>query len=206
LSKRSRKQEFSLETWQKILIVVLILATVTYIKMSFFPSKPYIPEVQERSTEEVIDENNTENEKPKTYAYVFFIGQNENKEEVYRAVKREWNEEKEKCSLLSFAITQLIKGPTDYEKSKNVYSEIPKNTKFLGISENSDKAIINLSTEFAMGGGTDSIYKRLYQLIKTANKNSKTDVYLNINGKQAETIGGEGIMINQPLNERTVED
>ena len=58
---------------------------------------------------------------------------------------------------------------------------------------------------FENGGGTDSIYKRLYQLIKTAKRNTDKPVYLYIEGNKAEVIGGEGIMINQPLNEKSLE-
>ena len=72
------------------------------------------------------------------------------------------------------------------------------------MEETPNKVVINLSEDFEQGGGTDGLYKRLYQLIKTANKNTTLDVYLNINGKQVDVIGGEGIMINQPLNEKSL--
>lgn len=187
--------------WQKLGLILLVVGTIAYMKVTFFPSAPYIPE-SVRSTEEVIDEPEI---KQKVYVNVFFIGQNDKKEEVYRAVKREYNEEKDGTKL-SFALTQLLAGPTDFEKTQNVYTEIPRTTKLMGISETDEKAVINLSSDFGNGGGTDSLYKRLYQLIKTSNKNSNTSVYLNINGKQADMIGGEGLMLNQPLNERSLAD
>ena len=62
-----------------------------------------------------------------------------------------------------------------------------------------------MNSAFENGGGTDSIYKRLYQLIKTAKRNTDKPVYLYIEGNKAEVIGGEGIMINQPLNEKSLE-
>lgn len=196
-----RKGEY-MKNWQKVGLGLLIIATLAYIKIAYFPA------IQETEVEEIVQEDVQQEDvapTPKTYINVFFIGQNENKEEVYRAVKREFNT-KTGGSQLRFAIENLLKGPTVKEKSKGVYSEIPSGTRLISLEETPDKVVINLSGDFENGGGTESLYKRLYQLIKTSNKNASTSVYLNINGKQAEVIGGEGIMINQPLNERSLDE
>lgn len=140
----------------------------------------------------------------KVYVNVFFIGQNSNKEEVYRAVNREYDKDVD-GSKLKFAINALVSGPTAYEKSKGVYSEVPSETRIIAINEAPDKVIINLNAAFENGGGTDSLYKRLNQLIKTAKRNTNKPVYLYIEGNQAEVIGGEGIMITQPLNENSLD-
>ena len=140
----------------------------------------------------------------KVYVNVFFIGQNANNEEVYKAVNREYDKDVD-GSKLKFAIQSLIYGPKPNEKAKGVYSEIPAGTKILSIKETADKVIIDLDSAFETGGGTDSIYKRLFQLIKTAKKNTDKPVYLYINGKKAEVIGGEGIMLTQPLNDNSLE-
>ena len=65
--------------------------------------------------------------------------------------------------------------------------------------------MIDLSSAFEGGGGTESLYIRLSQLIKTAKANTNLPVYLYINGRQADVIGGEGIMIKQPLSERSLD-
>ncbi len=140
----------------------------------------------------------------KVYVNVFFIGQNSNKEEVYRAVNREYDKDVD-GSKLKFAINALVSGPTAYEKSKGVYSEIPAGTRIIAINEAPDKVVINLNSAFETGGGTDSLYKRLNQLIKTAKRNTNKPVYLYIEGNQAEVIGGEGIMITQPLSENSLD-
>ena len=140
----------------------------------------------------------------KVYVNVFFIGQNANKEEIYRAVNREYDKTID-GSKIKFAIEALITGPTPYEKSKGVYSEIHVDTHIIAINETSDKVIINLNSAFENGGGTDSLYKRLYQLIKTAKKNTDKPVYLYIDGNKADVIGGEGIMITQPLNDNSLD-
>lgn len=193
-----------MKNWQKIGLILLILATLGYIKLAFFPNSDLIPTKQEESKEETQEKPEAKTTR-KVYVNVFFIGQNENKEEVYRAVKREYNEETD-GSRLKFAIENLLKGPSAKEKSRGVYSEIPQGTRLISLEETPEKASINLSGDFEYGGGTDGLYKRLYQLIKTANKNSNTSVYLYLNGKQADVIGGEGIMINQPLNERSLDE
>ena len=41
--------------------------------------------------------------------------------------------------------------------------------------------------------------------IKTVNANTSLPVYLYINGKQANVVGGEGIMLKQPLNEGSID-
>ncbi len=144
-----------------------------------------------------------EQQKPKEYVNVVFIGQNDNHEEVYKIVKREYDPEID-GSRIKYAISSLILGPKQGEKSKGVYSEIPNGTEILNVQERPDKVVINLSAQFEYGGGTDSVYKRLYQLIKTAKKNTDKPVYLYINGQQADVIGGDGIMITQPLNDNSL--
>ena len=65
---------------------------------------------------------------------------------------------------------------------------------------------MNLSDDFGFGGGGDSLYKRVYQLIKTVNHNTRKPVYLYLNGKQADIIGGEGLMLKQPLRSNSLEE
>lgn len=142
--------------------------------------------------------------KNQEFVNVFFIGKNENSDEVYRAVKRVYNKEVD-GSKIKYAINSLILGPKPAEKEKGVYSEIPGGTQLISVTEKPDKVIINLSSAFSAGGGTESVYKRLFQLIKTAKRNTEKPVYLYINGQQADVIGGDGIMINQPLNENSLD-
>ena len=53
---------------------------------------------------------------------------------------------------------------------------------------------------------TDSLYKRLYQLIKTARLNSNLPVYLYIDNQRADVVGGEGIMLTQPLSNSSLDN
>ena len=173
---------------QKLFLVVLgILMAVVSVKYGLsvlVPSEitPEQVQVEERITEE--DEVPKVEEKEKVYVHIFFIGQNQNHEEVYKAVKREYDKDID-GSKLKFAINSLVTGPKVNEREKGVYTEIPVGTEIISIKELPDKAIINLSSEFETGGGTDSLYKRLYQLIKTARRNSDVPVYLYIEGERA---------------------
>lgn len=143
-------------------------------------------------------------EKPKVYVNIFFIGQNDSNEEVYKAVNRLYDEDVD-GSKIKFAIQSLISGPKSEEKARGVYSEIPSATKIISINETSAEVIVNLSSDFEQGGGTESLYKRLYQLIKTAKRNTTKPVYLYIEGQKTDVIGGEGIMITQPLSENSLD-
>ncbi len=186
-----------------ILGMVLVVAAVLYGLNIMNPGEisPDDVTVNERTTEEEIQKpENIEKE----YVNVFFIGQNENREEVYKAVKREYDPDIDGTKL-KFAIDSLIAGPKPNERDKGVYTEIPAGTNVIAVRELPDKAIIDLSMDFETGGGTDSLYKRLYQVIKTANRNTNLPVYLYIDGQKAEVIGGEGIMITQPLNDRSLD-
>lgn len=163
-------------------------------------SGPLLPETQQPEVEKPTVEKPVE----KVYVNIFFIGQNANKEEVYKAVNREYDKDVD-GSKIKFAIQSLIAGPKQNERAKGVYSEIPAGTRIISINETSDKVVINLNSAFETGGGTESIYKRLNQIIKTAKRNTNKPVYLYIEGNKAEVIGGEGIMITQPLSENSLD-
>ena len=161
--------------------------------------------VRQRSVQEEV----TETQKPEVveiqYVNVYFIGKNEHNEEVYKAVKREYNQDVD-GSKLRFAVNALVRGPKPDEKSRGVYTEVPTDSKVINITEQSDKVIVNLNSAFVTGGGTESLYKRLYQLIKTVKLNSNLPVYLYIDGQRADVVGGEGIMLSQPLSNSSLDN
>ncbi len=202
-----KKSKTGITNWQKFGLVVLIGGSLAAVKFAFFPSsQPPVSEEPKQEEEVVVPKSDDVNaDVPKSYVNVYFISQNKNKQEVYKIVKREYNSKIGKTKL-KYSIENLLKGPNSKERAKGIYSEIPEGTKLISLDETPEKITINLSGDFEQGGGTDGLYKRLYQLIKTANKNTTLEVYLYINGKQADVVGGEGIMINQPLNENSLEE
>ncbi len=182
-----------------LIILTLIVGTAFVLSVKNMRPTPPTPEIPP-STQETPQEEDT---KVSQYVNVFFIGQNKNGEEVYKAVKRKYDPAIDGTPI-KFAITSLIDGPRPEEVKLGVYSEIPIGTRLLNVADASEGVYINLSKHFEMGGGTDSIYKRIFQLIKTAKYNTNKPVYLLIDNIKVEVIGGEGIMITQPLNENSL--
>lgn len=196
---------------QKLLLIFIGLCMLAVIGVVAFnvlmpkpePIKPDDIEVSQRS----VAEERTEKveEKSKEFVNVFFIGRNENNEEVYKAVKRVYNKNVD-GSKIRFAVYTLVKGPKAEEIRKGVYSEIPSEAQVINVKEQPEQVIVNLNSAFVNGGGADSLYKRLYQLIKTVRQNSDLPVYLYIDGQKADVIGGEGIMITQPLSNSSLDN
>lgn len=139
----------------------------------------------------------------KEVAEVYFLALDSNDNGIYKKVTREIPAGENK---LEYAIKELLKGPNLVEKSMGAYSEIPVKTKLLSIKQKSNKVIIDFSSDFQYGGGTDSVYSRMMQLIKTSiNNTDNKKIFLYLDGKQVNFIGGEGIMISQPLTEKSLE-
>lgn len=195
---------------QRLGLFILIAISISYVYFSFFADKKFeIPEMNTRQEEthsynpfeKPVDvEKKIENKQEKNVK-IFILDQNGK----LRAVNRTCNTEIE-ASCFKYAIKELVAAPSKWEKSKGFTSEIPQGTKVLSVRESKNNILIDLSSNFESGGGAESTYIRIEQIIKTANANTSLPTYLYINGKQANVIGGEGIMIKQPLNERSFDE
>ena len=195
---------------QKLGILCLILISAVYLYFSFFSDGSFnidrrpidVPkqDISDNPTDINTNDEPTEKHQFKTVK-IFVTDSNGN----LRSVNRKCDATVEK-SCFEFAIRELVKAPTKWEKSKGLSSEIPSETKILSVREGGNNILIDLSSAFESGGGAESTYIRVSQLIKTARANTNLPVYLYINGKQADVIGGEGVMIKQPLNERSLDE
>ena len=195
---------------QKLGILCLILISAVYLYFSFFSDGSFnidrrptdVPgqDISDNPTDINTNDEPTEKHQFKTVK-IFVTDSNGN----LRSVNRKCDATVEK-SCFEFAIRELVKAPTKWEKSKGLSSEIPSETKILSVREGGNNVLIDLSSAFESGGGAESTYIRVLQLIKTARANTNLPVYLYINGKQADVIGGEGVMIKQPLNERSLDE
>ncbi len=195
---------------QRLGLFILIMISIAYVYFSFFNKDYKLPNFTNQSTEqkdyEPIETENqsttqTESDLEEKDIKIFLLDNSGN----LRSLRRTCNPNFEK-SCFEYAIKELVLAPTKWEKSKGFTSEIPSGTKILSIRESADSIMIDLSSDFESGGGAESTYMRVKQVIKTANANTKTPTYLYINGKQANVIGGEGIMIKQPLSERSFDE
>ncbi len=195
---------------QKLGLFVLIVISVCYVYFSFFSAEGFhFTPVREELPPNIgdIDTPPVENVTPKEEKHnvktvKIYVADASGK---LRSVNRSCDSDVEK-SCFAYAIKELVAAPSTWEKSKGLTSEIPSGTKILSVREGEGSVMIDLSSAFEAGGGTESTYMRVRQLIKTAKANTNLPVYLYINGHQADVIGGEGIMIKQPLSERSLDD
>ncbi|MFN6483250.1 MULTISPECIES: GerMN domain-containing protein [unclassified Nostoc] len=97
---------------------------------------------------------------------------------------------------LEAAFQSLLAGPTEGTDS----TTIPKGTKLLGLKAEKDEVRVNLSEDFTSGGGSTSMMGRIGQVVYTATTlNPKAKVYIDVNGKPLDVLGGEGLELQQPL-------
>ncbi|MCC5621990.1 GerMN domain-containing protein [Nostoc sp. CHAB 5715] len=97
---------------------------------------------------------------------------------------------------LEAAFQSLLAGPTEGTNS----TTIPKGTKLLGLKTENDEVHVNLSEDFTSGGGSTSMMGRVGQVVYTATTlNPKAKVYIDVNGKPLDVLGGEGVELQQPL-------
>ena len=188
---------------QKSGLFILIVISVLYVYFAFFNNEFKLPDFGGKEKNSAIynpaekqeAEINIGEVKNKSKNIKIFIL---DKSGNLRSVNRACDASVER-SCFKFAIQELLTAPSSWEKSKGFTSEIPYGTKLLSVRESSAGILIDLSSDFETGGGAESTYMRIKQLIKTANINASVPVYLYINGKQADVIGGEGVMIKQPM-------
>lgn len=202
--------------WSKLTIIVLAVLAFFYVKSTFFTSES-VPQVEKKLVEEeqVIQEPETVQETSKSETTVqkteetdvYFLGADKDGSTIFKKVKREIPADKTDAKKIEIAVNQLISGPSKYERGKGVYSEVPKTTKLIRVIEDKESIVLDLNSELVNGGGADSLYSRIKQIIKTVLATGvQKPVYLYIDGKKADVIGGEGLMISQPLTESSLDE
>jgi spore germination protein GerM len=98
--------------------------------------------------------------------------------------------------VLEAAFKTLLAGPGEGTDS----TTIPQGTQLLGLKAENNDIHVNLSANFTTGGGSTSMMGRVGQVVYTATSlNPKAKVYIEVNGKPLEVLGGEGVEIPQPL-------
>ena len=103
-------------------------------------------------------------------------------------------------ATLQAAFKSLLAGPKD----ASVSSEIPKGTKLRSLSVKNQVVYVDLSAEFISGGGSNSMIGRLGQVIYTATSlKPDTQVWISVEGKRLELLGGEGLEVAQPSTRQT---
>lgn len=97
------------------------------------------------------------------------------------------------------AMEALVGGPNSDEKAAGLGTAVPKGVRLLGISADGAVATVDLSREFAAGGGSLSMTARVAQVVYTMTqfKTIRAVAFL-LDGERVATIGGEGVIVEDP--------
>lgn len=119
---------------------------------------------------------------------------------VSRAMPLEKSFSKEPEAVLKESFRRLLLLAPQTGSAPNVSSAIPPGTQLRNLTVKGDTVTVDLSQEFITGGGAASMQGRLGQAIYTATSlNPNAKVFLLVEGKPLETLGGEGLVIDQPI-------
>lgn len=104
---------------------------------------------------------------------------------------------------LTSAVQQLLASPpTDGD----TFSAIPEETTLRSLEIRADGIHVNLSSQFTTGGGSAAMQGRLGQILYTATSlEPDAAVWLSVEGEPLELLGGEGLIIPQPMTRRDFE-
>jgi immunoglobulin-like protein involved in spore germination/sporulation and spore germination protein len=107
----------------------------------------------------------------------------------------------------SAALADLLAGPTTAEHDAGIGTQIPDGTELLGLSIDNGIATVDLTSEYESGGGTASMTMRLAQIVCTLDQfPTVKGVFFQLDGRAVDVLGGEGIVIDQPLRCRDYRD
>lgn len=107
------------------------------------------------------------------------------------------------------AMTVLLAGPSDKERAARprIGTIIPAGTELLGIQISDGVATVDLSGEFASGGGSFSVLGRLAQVVYTMTQFSSVDrVRFELDGEPVTVFSSEGIILDNPVSRATYHD
>jgi spore germination protein GerM len=99
------------------------------------------------------------------------------------------------------AVQSLLAGPASADKAQGAGTAVPTGVKINSLTIKDRVAIVDLSGTFGSGGGSQSMYLRLGQVVYTLTEFPTVDrVQLKMDGKTVTTLGGEGLLIERPLS------
>jgi hypothetical protein len=105
------------------------------------------------------------------------------------------------------AVRALLEGPTGAEEEAGFSSAIPAGTTFLGLAVANGVATVDLSREYASGGGSLSMAMRLAQVVFTLTQFPTVDgVSFKLDGQPVDVFGGEGIVLDHPVSRSDYEE
>ena len=105
-------------------------------------------------------------------------------------------------AALQEAFAQLLTGPKAGDTA--IATTIPTGTKLRSLTVKPDGIHVDLSQEFTQGGGSASMTGRVAQVLYTATSlQPDAKVWLSVDGEPLETLGGEGLLLDQPFTRQS---
>jgi immunoglobulin-like protein involved in spore germination/sporulation and spore germination protein len=105
------------------------------------------------------------------------------------------------------AMDAMLAGATETEASNGIGSTVPADTHLLGLSIAGGTATVDLSNEYASGGGTLSMTMRLAQVVYTLTEFPTVKrVAFKLDGEPVTVFSGEGIILDRPQTRKDYED
>jgi spore germination protein GerM len=103
-------------------------------------------------------------------------------------------------AALKTALATMMAEPA---KQPGIYSAIPTGTKVLDFTIKDKNIQLNLSKEFTSGGGSASVIGRVVQVLYTSTSlDPDAKLFLSVEGKPLNYLGGEGLEIQQPITRK----
>lgn len=97
---------------------------------------------------------------------------------------------------ITAAMNRLLATPPN----KDLTTTIPQGTELRSVRIESNNVYVDLSQAFTSGGGSLSMQGRIAQVLYTASSlDPKARVYLSVEGEPLTVLGGEGLIVEQPL-------
>jgi spore germination protein GerM len=107
----------------------------------------------------------------------------------------------------AFWLQLLVGGPQGPFEEAGDETAIPEGTKLLAVSRAGSVLKVDLSSRFESGGGSLSMQLRVAQVVYTGTQFEGVNaVRILIEGKRVDAIGGEGIVVAEPLTRRDFQD
>jgi germination protein M len=163
-------------------------------------AEPNVESAETGVTETAESEDSEPSAVQSTVSYEVWFAQGESLFVTYRTQDRT-------PRIGTAAVEALLAGPNEFERGYGLTSAIPGGTELLGLTIEDGVARVDLTSEFESGGGTLSMQMRLAQIVYTLTQfPTVKGVVFSLDGEQVDVLGGEGVIIDQPLRRRDYGD
>lgn len=101
------------------------------------------------------------------------------------------------------ALRALLDGPSAAERAAGDVTVIPAGTRVLGVDLDGREAVVDLTAEFAEGGGSLSLVARVTQVVFTVTQFPGVEVVrFRLDGEPVVDLGGEGLFVDGLTRDR----